>query len=202
MTPEQFLSLDEIKRKCGISGTDLDGQLSIYREAAIGTIEKRTLRVVKDRPAVEVQSPDNPVGKDYVTFYLYDALPIPETTDVAYRTKQDDPGFARDGTLSIPAAHWSVLKDRVRVYNGTADGVSPWPERDPSVPFAATLPAGIPAGQAPPEFQAAALMLIREQHEGSLMDKLPTSILDVLLRDHVKPRLTVATERLIEAGID
>ena len=210
MTPEQFLSLDEIKRKCGISGTDLDAQLGIYRDAAISTIQTRTRRNILDRNGVKVRSPDRGDGRGFVTFYVRDAKAISETTDITYRTAQEDPGFERDGTLSIPAKHWEILSDRVRVYNGraaSADGTLPagvdsWPARDMSVFLETTLDVGIPNGQAPAEFQAAALMLVREMQEGSPMDALPHSILDVVLKDHVRPAFTATDELLTEAGVE
>ena len=209
MTPEQFLSLDQIKTRCGISGTDLDAQLTLFREAAIGAIQSRTRRHITDRDDVAVRSPDQGTGKNYITFYIYDAKPITEATAITYRTMQSDPGFNRDGTLTVPAEHWEVLADRVRVYNGhaaSADGTTPagvdgWPERDMSVFYETTLSVGIADGGAPAEFQAAALMLIRELQEGSAIDELPPNIVDLVLKDHVKPPFTATDEMLADAGV-
>lgn len=209
MTPEQFLSLDHIKTRCGISGADLDGQLTLFRDAAIGTIEGRTRRNITDRADLKVRSPDRGDGKDYITFYIFDAKPITEATAITYRTRQDDPGFNRDGTLTIPAEHWEVLPDRVRVYNGhaaSADGTTPagvdgWPERDMTVFYETALSVGIDNGKAPVEFQAAALMLVRELQEGSALDALPQSIVDLVLKDHVRPAFTATDEILADAGV-
>ena len=207
MTPEQFLSIAEIKTKCGISGDSLDGQLADFRDAAIAVIESRTDRHIVDAAALAVRSPDAPgSGKPPIEFSVFDAKPITAATAVTYRTRQDDPGFVRDGTLTIPAEFWHVEAARVRVYNGraaaagVAAGVDPWPERDAAVLFEATLAVGIPDGKAPPEFKAAALMLVRELQEGSAMDALePHNIVDVVLRDHVTGALSAARERLLEA---
>ena len=209
MTPEQFVSLDTIKTRCGISGDALDAQLAVFRDAAIGTIEGRTRRNIADRAAVNVRSPDGGDGLGYITFYIHDAKPITEKTAVTYRTRQENPGFARDGTLTIPAEYWEVLPDRVRVYNGhdasadgtTPAGVDPWPERDRTVFLETTLAVGIPDGKAPAEFVAAAFMLIREQQEGSLLDALPHNIVDLVLKDHARPAFTATDELLAEAGV-
>lgn len=206
MTPEQFLSLDQIKLKCGISGDSLDGQLSIFRDAAIGTIEGRTRRNIVDRD-VEAQSPDGGDGRNPITFYIYDAKPISDPLEVGYRTRQDIPGWVRDGTLTIPAKFWRVESDRVRVYNGRVDSgtgedaVENWPERDRAIFYQATFPVGIPDGKAPAEFEAAALMLVRELQEGSAIDALPANIVDLVLKDHVKPPFTATDEVLADAGI-
>ena len=207
MTPEQFLSIAEIKRVCGISGDDLDAQLGVYRDAAIGVIESRTSRNITDRAALAVLSPDAPgSGKPPIEFSVFDALPITATTEVSYRTRRDEPGFDRDGTLSIPAAHWEVRPDRVRVYNGRVVAgnappvVDPWPERDETILFQTTLPVGIPAGKAPAEFKAAGLMLVRELQEGSALDALdPHNIVEVVLKDHITAGISAATERLLTA---
>ena len=207
MTPDQFLSLDEIKKRCGISGAELDTQLSTFRDAAIGAVESRTRRNITDRSDVKVRSPDRGDGKQYVTFYVYDAKPVTAATAITYRSRQEDPGFARDGTLTVPAEYWEVLPDRVRVYNGRAADpenqarVEAWPERDLSVFLETTLDVGIPAGKAPGEFTAAALMLIRELQEGSLLDQLPHNIVDLVLRDHVRPAFSATDELLSEAGV-
>ena len=206
MTPEQFLSLDQIKLKCGISGDSLDAQLATFRDAAIGTIEGRTRRNIADRD-IEAQSPDGGDGLAYITFYLYDAKPISDPLAISYRTRQDSPGWVRDGTLTIPAKFWSVERDRVRVYNGRVDdgtgedAVDSWPERDRAIFYQATFPVGIPDGEAPPEFEAAAIMLIRELQEGSALDALPPNIVDLVLKDHVKPPFTATDEVLADAGI-
>ena len=210
MTPEQFLSLAEIKVRCGISGADLDSQLTINRDAAIGVVESRTRRNIVDREAVKVRSPDRGDGRGFITFYVHDAKPITEATAVAYRTRQDDPGFARDGSLSIPASFWDVRADRVCVYNGRAPsvdgtdpgGVSPWPERDMAVFFETAVNVGIPDGKAPQELKAAALMIVRELQEGSLLDNLPPNIVDLVLRDHVKPAFSATDELLTDAGVE
>lgn len=205
MTPEQFLSLDVIKAKCGISGTDLDAQLGIYRDAAIGAIESRTRRNIVDRTehgALRVKSPDRPQGLSFITFHVYDAKPITEAKNVLYRTAQDSPGFTLDGRLAIPANYWEVRADRVCVYNADSGGVQAWPDRDTSHHFAADLDVGIADGKAPAEFTAAALMLVREMHEGSPLDALPHSILDLVLADHVKPALTATDELLMQAGVE
>ena len=209
MTPEQFQSLDQIKLRCGISGSDLDDQLATFRDAAIGAIQGRTRRNISDRAEVPVKSPDRGEGKNYITFYIHDAKPITEAKAVTYRTKQDDPGFVRDGSLTIPAEYWQVMSDRVRVYNGhaaSADGTTPagvdvWPERDMSVHYQTALDVGIADGEAPAEFQAASLMLIRELQEGSAIDQLPPNIVDLVLRDHVRPALTAVDEMLADAGV-
>lgn len=206
MTPEQFLSLDQIKLKCGISGDSLDGQLSIYRDAAIGTIEGRTRRNILDRD-VPVKSPNGGNGRGYITFYEYDIAAIADPVEITYRTRQETPGFIRDGTLTIPAKFWSVEADRVHVYNGRVDSgsgedaVDDWPDRDRSVFYQATLAVGIPAGKAPAEFGAAALMLVRELQEGSAIDALPANIVDLVLRDHVRPAFTAVDEVLADAGV-
>ena len=208
MTPEQFQSLDHIKTRCGISGTDLDAQLALFRDAAIGSIQGRTRRNILDRE-MAVRSPDRGDAKNYITFYIHDAKPITEATAITYRTMQEDPGFQRDGTLTVPASFWEVLPDRVRVYNGheaSADGTTPagvdgWPERDMSVFYETTLSVGIATGNAPAEFQAAALMLIRELQEGSAIDELPPNIVDLVLKDHVKPPFTATDEMLADAGV-
>ena len=206
MTPEQFLSIAEIKTRCGIAGDALDEQLAVFRDAAIGVVESRTSRHIVDRAALAVKSPDSPTGKEFITFGVYDALPITAAATVTYRTRQDDPGFVRDGSLEIPAEFWMVEHDRVRAYNGraasggNAAGVDVWPERDPRMLFETTLAVGIPAGQAPAEFKSAALMLVRELQEGSAMDSLePHNIVDAVLRDHVTGGLSAANERLFEA---
>ena len=209
MTPEAFLSLDTIKTRCGIAGDALDAQLTAFRDAAIGTIENRTRRNIADQADVKVRSPDRGDGMSYITFYIHDAKPITEATPVTYRTNQDNPGFVRDGTLTIPAEHWEVLPDRVRVYNGRAPsvdgtdpgGVDPWPDRDMSVFLEATLSVGIPAGKAPAEFTSAAMMLVRELQEGSLIDGLPHNIVDLVLKDHAKPAFTATDETLADAGV-
>ena len=207
MTPEQFLPLDEIKSVCGISGTGLDGQLATHRGAAIGVIESRTSRNLVDRDALAVLSPDAPgSGKVPITFSVFDARPITAATAVTYRTRQEDPGFVRDGTLSIPAEFWQVGPDSVRVYNGrgangdAAAGVDPWPDRDTSLLFRTELAVGIPAGEAPDEFKSAALMIVRELQEGSALDALePHNIVDLVLKDHVTAGISAARERLLEA---
>ena len=209
MTPEQFVSLDTIKTKCGIDGTALDAQLAVFRDTAIGTIENRTRRRIADQTDVKVRSPDRGSGKSYVTFYIHDAKPITEAKDVTYRTVQEEPGFVRDGTLTIPAEYWEVLPDRVRVYNGhdasadgtTPAGVDPWPDRDMTVFLETSLDVGIAPGKSPAEFTAAALMLIRELQEGSLIDALPHNIVDLVLKDHAKPAFTATDETLADAGV-
>ena len=206
MTPEQFLSLDQIKVRCGIDGTSLDAQLTTFRAAAIGAIESRTRRNITDRD-VKVRSPDGGDGKQYITFYIHDALAIEGDQTVTYRTRQDMPGFNRDGSLSIPAVHWNVEADRVQVFNGAADSngeavVNDWPERDRKIFYETTLSVGIPEGKSPAEFEAAALMLIRELQEGSAIDQLPHSIVDLVLKDHVAPPFTATDEMLASAGID
>lgn len=204
MTPEQFLSLAEIKTRCGISGDDLDSQLTTFRDAAIGVVEARTRRSIVDRDGVKVKSPDAGNGREFITFYIHDAKPITETTEVRYRSAQENPGFNLDGALAIPAANWDVRADRVCVYNGTGDGgaVDNWPARDQRVFFETTLDVGIPVGKAPAELVAAALMLVREMQEGSPLDALPHNIIDLILRDQVKPDITAADERLINAGVE
>lgn len=206
MTPEQFLSLDQIKLKCGISGSSLDAQLTTFRAAAIGTIESRTRRNITDR-SVKVRSPDGGDGRRYISFYIYDAAPIEANQTITYRTRQSTPGFNRDGSLSIPAVHWNVEADRVQAFNGSTDSngevvVSEWPERDRTIFYETALSVGIPDGEAPAEFEAAALMLIRELQEGSAIDQLPHNIVDLVLRDHVKPQFTATDEMLAEAGIE
>ena len=203
MTPEQFLSLEQIKRRCGISGTDLDAQLGIFREAAINTIQTRTRRNILDRTGVKVRSPDPGYGKEFITFYIYDSKPITETVNILYRTAQEDPGFNRDGTLAVPSKAWDVRGDRVCAYNATGESgaVVNWPERDKRVFYEAEFDVGIPEGQAPAEFTAAALMLIRELQEGSAMDELPHNIVDLVLRDHVVPGFTATDDILTDAGV-
>ena len=96
----------------------------------------------------------------------------------------------------------------VCVFNGRLAGsgdavVDDWPDADSAVPFEATIPVGIPSDSADgflPAARSAALMLIREQHEGSALDSLPQSIVDLLLRDYVKPAFTAADEIRFEAG--
>ena len=204
MTPDQFLSIDQIKLKCGISGDSLDAQLGTFRDAAIGTIEGRTRRNITDRN-VKVRSPDGGDGMRPITFYIYDALDIEANQTVTYRTRQELPGFNRDGSLDIPAVHWRVEGDRVQVYNGgtNAEGeavVNEWPERDRSIFYETTLAVGIPSGQAPAEFAAAALMLVRELQEGAAIDALPHSIVDLVLKDHVRPGFTAIDEAMADAG--
>lgn len=209
MTPEAFQSLAEIKTRCGISGSDLDAQLTTFRDAAIGAIEGRTRRHIVDADGVRVRSPDRGTGRDYITFYIHDAKPITEAMEITYRTVQTDPGFARDGTLTVPPEFTETLHDRVRVYNGvaaSADGTTPahvadWPERDMSVFFETALDVGIAPGKAPAEFQAAALMLVRELQEGSALDGLPHNIVDLVLKDHVRPPFTATDEMLYDAGV-
>lgn len=209
MTPEEFVSLDTIKTRCGITGDALDAQLTVFRDTAIGTIENRTRRNIADRTDVKVRSPDRGNGKSYITFYIHDAKPITDATAITYRTRQEEPGFVRDGTLTIPAEYWEVLPDRVRVFNGhdaSADGTTPagvdaWPDRDTTVFLETSLDVGIAAGKAPAEFVAAAMMLIRELQEGSLIDALPHNIVDLVLKDHAKPAFTATDETLADAGV-
>ena len=202
MTPEQFLSLADIKTRCGISGTDLDAQLQSFRASAIGVVESRTRRHIIDT-TLTLPSPSAAHGRDYIEFFSYDIHAPTEAVDVRYRTAQDNPGFERDGTLSIPAAKWEVLKDRARVYNASGPGgdVVNWPDRDTTVFLQATFEAGIPAGKSPPEFVSAVLMLVREMQEGSAMDQLPQNIVDLILQDHAKPDLTATDELLLSAGV-
>ena len=202
MTPEQFLSLDEIKARCGISGTDLDSQLQTFRSSAIGIVESRTRRHIVDAD-IPLLSPSAGIGRGFIEFFAYDIAAPDAAIDIRYRTAQEDPGFERDGTLSIPAAKWSVLKDRIRAYNasGESGAVLDWPDRDTSVHYEATFSVGIPSGKAPAEFTAAALMIVREMQEGSLLDQLPPNILDIALQDHVKPALTATDELLLSAGV-
>ena len=202
MTPEQFLPLAEIKTKCGITGADLDAQLITYRLAAIGVVETRTRRNIRDREGERIRALEPKGPRGFITFFVYDAKPIEAAKIVRYRTLQDDPGFDRDGQLAIPDKFWEVRPDSVRAYNADSSGLQSWPERrDRSIPFEANLDVGIPDGEAPAEFKAAALMLVREMQEGSPLDALPHSILDLVLADHVKPALTAADETLYEAGI-
>ena len=203
MTPEQFLSLDEIKKRCGISGTELDAQLGINRAAAISVVESRTRRNILDRTDVKVRSPDRGDGRGFITFYIYDAKPVTESTHVRYRTRQDSPGFDLDGSLDIDERNWDVRADRVRVYNGDAEGVvSNWPQRDTAVHFEAALDVGIPDGKAPPEFTAAVLMIVRELTEGTMLEKLDDNIVDLVLRDHVRPSITATDDLLADAGVE
>ena len=206
MTPEQFLSLDQIKLKCGIDGATLDAQLSTFRDAAIGAIEGRTRRHITDKD-VKVRSPDGGDGRAYISFYIHDAADISADQTITYRTRQDVPGFDRDGSLTIPAVHWNVRRDRVQAFNGRTDAngvktVEAWPERDRSVFYETTLSVGIPEGEAPAEFEAAALMLVRELQEGSALDQLPHNIVDLVLKEHVQPQFTATDEMLFEAGVD
>ena len=204
MTPEQFLPLNEIKKKCGlpVGATDLDVQLGIYRDAAISKIESRTRRHIVDVENLAVRSASRGDGMSFIVFHVHDAKAISSAKAITYRTDQTDPGFARDGTLAIPASLWDVRADSVCVYNGDSSGVQNWPRRDMKIPYEATFDVGIPEGNAPAEFQAAALMLVRELQEGSAMDSLPSGILDLILRDHVKPRLTAADAERADAGVD
>ena len=203
MTREEFLTLAEVKVRCGISGTDLDGQLGTFLNSAIGVVESRTRRHILDRSDVKVQSPDAGNGRDCITFYVYDAKPITAATTVRYREAQDNPGFNLDGSLSIDERNWDVRRDRVRVYNGDGNGVvSDWPARDKRVHFEATLDVGMASGTAPPEFTAAALMIVRELQEGSMLETLPHNIVDLVLEDHVKPALTATDGLLLDAGVE
>lgn len=206
MTPEEFLPLASIKTKCGISGTDLDDNLTTYRAAAIGTIESRTRRNILDRE-ISAMSPDSGGGKfAFITFYVHDAKPVTAPIEIRYRSKQEQPGFKRDAHVTVHQDLLEVVHDRVRAYNGAAgaDGtveVSAWPDRDATVFFEARFNVGIPAGEAPAEFEAAALMLVRELQEGSAMDALPHNIVDLVLKDHVRPAFTATDELLASAGV-
>ena len=203
MTRDEFLTLATVKARCGISGTDLDGQLGTFLNTAISVVESRTRRHIIDASDVKVRSPDAGNGRDYLTFYIHDAKPITAATTVRYRTAQDNPGFDLDGSLSINERNWDVRGDCVRVYNGDENGVvTDWPARDKRVHFEATLDVGMASGTAPPEFEAAALMIVRELQEGSMLETLPHNIVDLVLQDHVKPSLTATDEILLDAGLE
>ena len=202
MTPERFLSLSDIKVRCGITDSDLDGQLQSFRASAIAVVESRTRRHIVDAE-LTLRSPSAGLGRDFIEFYAYDIKPPTEAVNVRFRTPQDNPGFDRDGTATIAADKWEVLKDRARVYNAQGEGgnVLNWPERDKRVHFEATFDVGMADGKSPPEFVSAVLMLVREMQEGSAMDQLPPNIVDLILQDHAKPDLTATDELLLSAGV-
>ena len=90
MTPAEFLSLPQIKKKCAlpVGATDLDDLLGTYLDAAIAKIETTTRRNVIDRDLV-LQSPDRGVIRQPIRFFAYDAKPIANTTDVRYRAASE-----------------------------------------------------------------------------------------------------------------
>ena len=212
MTPDRFISLAELKKKCGLppGATDLDVQMGIYRDTAIAKIESRTRRHIVDK-SVTIQSPSGGDGLDCIVFHVHDAkLPDPDPEGdrfliVKYRTDQATPGFQRDGELKIPIELCDFRKDRVLVFNGDSSGAKSWPARDTMIPYQADFNVGIPgddsSNESPPEFISACLMIVAELQAGSLMDSLPKGILDLILRDHVKPNLTAADEEMAEAGV-
>lgn len=214
MTPDQFLSLADIRKKCGLRSGDAeqDALLETYRAAAIAKIERTTRRNIRDRSLI-VRSPDRGGSNSYLRFFVYDARPIVNDITIRYRAANPQPGFALDGTISIPGKFWHVGNECVRVYNGRDTGagtmVDNWPDSDSSVPYEVTLPVGISApaaGESPTGFHAAAasaaLMLVREQQEGSALDSIPMGIVDLLLADYIKPAFTAADEIRFEAGIE
>ena len=203
MTPEQFLPLAKIKAKCGIptSNTDLDDLLMDYLKAAIARIESVTRRNILDRPAVKILSPDPARQREFIRFFAYDIKPLGPVVTIRYKSA-GDPGFAREQTLTIPSKFTELRSNQICVYNATSDGVTEWPEHDPTVALEATLDLGMAVGAAPPEFAVCALTLIREMQEGTILDALPNNILDLLLKDHVKPPITEEDEIRIAAGIE
>lgn len=194
MLIETFLPISEVREKCAVVGTSADDLLIRHRAAATAHVERIVRRNVLDRVVTanaipqwtdgqrrQMRPPLQPDAHQPIVFQVADAKSLgAETLAVTYRIESETSSFERDGEIRVPPAQVDIRQDRVLVVQNE------WPTNaDLSIPYQATFTVGMKDGDAPPEYQTAALFLTREMFFGSMLDQLKPGIVEQILRDHV-----------------
>ena len=117
---------------------------------------------------------------------------------IQYSMTKETTSFALDGSIAVGTDFIRMSRDRITILHPTGS----WPsDAEEAIPMQITVEVGMEAGTAPDEFETTALFLVRGMLEGSLYEKIPEGMTQLLLKEHYRPTWDVLDINLIERGI-
>ena len=196
-SPDDLITLPRLREGLGIVGDSQDSNLSAYRSAALGYIERYTGRSILNREGWESEESDfeykprmtarwtQEMFPDGLFFRISDIQADSEVT-LLFSNEDDDPAgkAAQSEQVAVSSARVNLFHDGILIYPDPDHRAQFWSDR---IRLEYPVPRlicnrGMPAGIIPAEWGSAAELIVRAIFDGSAYDAMDTrSALGMLL---------------------